>query len=80
MPPRSPDLTPLDFFLWGHLQSIVYEEGPPATLRDLRDRITRAFGQVRRTRMVRNAVATMRRRAATCIRLRGQQVEGRAAQ
>jgi hypothetical protein len=24
-PPRSPDLTPLDFYLWGHLKSIVYE-------------------------------------------------------
>jgi len=23
-PPRSPDLSSLDFFLWGHLQSIVY--------------------------------------------------------
>lgn len=24
-PPRSPDLTPLDFFLWGHMKSLVYE-------------------------------------------------------
>ncbi|XP_050307733.1 uncharacterized protein LOC126744391 isoform X2 [Anthonomus grandis grandis] len=24
-PPRSPDLSPLDFFLWGHLKSKVYE-------------------------------------------------------
>ena len=23
-PPRSPDLTPCDFFLWGHLKSKVY--------------------------------------------------------
>ncbi|CAF1680033.1 unnamed protein product, partial [Adineta ricciae] len=23
--PRSPDLTPLDFFLWGHLKNIVYK-------------------------------------------------------
>ena len=23
-PPRSPDLTPLDFFLWGHFENIVY--------------------------------------------------------
>ena len=23
-PPRSPDLTPLDFYLWGHLKSMVY--------------------------------------------------------
>lgn len=23
-PPRSPDLTPLDFFLWGYIKSIVF--------------------------------------------------------
>ena len=27
-PPRSPDLTPLDFFLWGYLKSKVYETQP----------------------------------------------------
>jgi hypothetical protein len=26
-PPRSPDLTPLDFFLWGYLKSKVYCNG-----------------------------------------------------
>ena len=25
-PPRSPDLTPLDFFLWGHLKELVYRD------------------------------------------------------
>ena len=24
-PPRSSDLTPLDFFLWGHMKTLVYE-------------------------------------------------------
>jgi hypothetical protein len=24
-PPRSPDLTPLDFFLWGYAKNIVYQ-------------------------------------------------------
>ena len=23
-PPRSPDLTPLHFYLWGHMKSLVY--------------------------------------------------------
>jgi hypothetical protein len=27
-PPRSPDLTPLDFFLWGDLKSVVYIDQP----------------------------------------------------
>jgi len=37
-PARSPDLTPMDFFLWGHLKSVVYKT-PPADLQDLRNRI-----------------------------------------
>jgi hypothetical protein len=37
-PPRSPDMTPLDFFLWGHLKSEVYEP-PPENLNVLRQRI-----------------------------------------
>jgi hypothetical protein len=24
-PPRSPDLTPLDYYLWGHVKALVYE-------------------------------------------------------
>ncbi|CAH1114890.1 unnamed protein product [Psylliodes chrysocephalus] len=37
-PGRSPDLTPLDFFLWGHLKSVVYRT-PPQSIDDLRNRI-----------------------------------------
>lgn len=32
-PPRSPDLTPLDFFLWGYLKNVVY---PAVTIEELR--------------------------------------------
>jgi len=39
-PPRSPDLTSLDFFLWGYLKSKVYVT-KPQDLDDLRGRITR---------------------------------------
>jgi len=27
-PPRSPDLTPCDFYLWGYLKAKVYEQRP----------------------------------------------------
>jgi len=23
-PPKSPDLTPMDFFLWGHIKALIY--------------------------------------------------------
>lgn len=37
-PARSPDLTPLDFFLWGHLKSVVYKT-QPRDIPELRRRI-----------------------------------------
>lgn len=37
-PARSPDLTPLDYFLWGHLKSKVYETAP-RDIAELRQRI-----------------------------------------
>ena len=37
-PPRSPDLTPLDFFLWGYLKGKVFTT-PCRNVMDLRRRI-----------------------------------------
>ena len=44
-PPRSCDLTPLDFFLWDHFKSLVYAN-KPATLDDLKDNIQREIANV----------------------------------
>ncbi|GFV35673.1 uncharacterized protein TNCV_1892831 [Trichonephila clavipes] len=38
-PPRSPDLNPCDFWLWGYLKNLVYR-GRRITLVDLKDSIT----------------------------------------
>jgi hypothetical protein len=40
-PARSPDLTPLDFSLWGQIKSLVYET-PVESVEDLIARITAA--------------------------------------
>ncbi|GBM50481.1 hypothetical protein AVEN_127542-1 [Araneus ventricosus] len=40
-PPRSPDMNPWDFFLWGYIKQRVYAN-PPPTLQELRNRITNA--------------------------------------
>ena len=62
-PPRSPDLTPLDFFLWGHLQSKVYVT-PPRDLDDLEARIRAEIDILRQDpEMIRRAVFDMLRRA-----------------
>ncbi|GBN08167.1 hypothetical protein AVEN_1034-2-1, partial [Araneus ventricosus] len=44
-PPRSPDLNPLDFFLWGYIKQRLYAT-PPLTLQELRNRITDACARV----------------------------------
>jgi len=40
-PPRSPDLTPLDFFAWGFIKDVVYRR-KDRDLADLRQRIIEA--------------------------------------
>jgi hypothetical protein len=30
-PPRSPDLTPIDYFLWGYMKQVVYSNHPQTT-------------------------------------------------
>lgn len=44
-PPRSPDLAPNDFFLWGHLKSVVFRT-PPHSVDELKTRITRACHEI----------------------------------
>lgn len=44
-PPRSCDLTPLDYFLWGYVKSQVYVD-KPRTINDLEDNITRVINGI----------------------------------
>ncbi|CAH2003858.1 unnamed protein product [Acanthoscelides obtectus] len=44
-PSRSPDLSPLDFFMWSHLKSKIYAT-QPTSLEDLRQRIVNECLQV----------------------------------
>ena len=46
-PPRSSDLSPLDFFLWGYKKNIVYAE-KIRNIQYLQERITSAIETVRR--------------------------------
>ncbi|GFV95830.1 mariner Mos1 transposase [Trichonephila clavipes] len=45
-PPRSCDLTPLDYFLWGYVKSLVYAD-KPQTLDHLDDNIHRVIADIR---------------------------------
>ncbi|GFU83072.1 putative DD41D transposase [Trichonephila clavipes] len=45
-PPRSCDLTPLDYYLWGYVKSLVYAD-KPQTLDNLEDNIRRVIADIR---------------------------------
>ncbi|GFS73559.1 DUF4817 domain-containing protein [Trichonephila clavipes] len=45
-PPRSCDLTPLDYFLWGYVKSLLYAD-KPETLDHLEDNIRRVIANIR---------------------------------
>jgi hypothetical protein len=44
-PSRSPGLSPMDFFLWGYIKSLVYTS-TITNLHELKTRIRNAFNQV----------------------------------
>ena len=55
-PPRSPDLTACDLFLWDYLKGLIYKT-PPTVLDDLRNRIIRSVNNLKENpRIVRNAI------------------------
>lgn len=72
-PARSPDLTPLDFYVWGRLKDMVYSECP-TTAEDMRVRIRQACAQLTRDE-IRRAQEGFTRRLTACINAGGQQFE-----
>lgn len=74
-PPRSPDLTPLDFFLWGDVKRLVYEQ-ESNTVEELRQRIVLAFETVKQNRFALYRLkANLRRRAELCEQEQGSHFE-----
>ncbi|KAJ4437962.1 hypothetical protein ANN_13901 [Periplaneta americana] len=74
-PPRGPDLNPLDFYLWGHLKSLVYSS-PVPDLESLRNRIVACSEDIRNTPGVRDRVRrSMRHRCEVCIQEGGGHFE-----
>lgn len=72
-PARSPDLTCLDFFLWGYIKNIVYNT-PPTTPNDMKQRITNAFATIGHG-MLTNVKRSYAERILLCIAQNGRQFE-----
>lgn len=72
-PPRSPDLTPLDFFLWSHVKALVYQT-PVHNEEELILRIRNALTTVTPEMLTQVQVST-RRRLELCLENQGHQFE-----
>lgn len=72
-PPRSPDLTPLDFFLWGYLKSKVYQSRPN-NLEELKERIRTEIAQIT-PEVLENVREEFTARLSNCIIAEGHQFE-----
>ena len=71
--PRSPDLTPLDFFLWGHVKTQVYKR-KVANIDELKARIIeeiRAIGK----ETLHNVFSEVKKRLNFCIEVQGDTFE-----
>lgn len=76
-PPRSPDLTPMDFYVWGFMKNIVYGPGRPEiqNINELRQRVHEAAEQVRQQNAMERACQSLLRRARLCIECNGENFE-----
>lgn len=72
-PPRSPDLNPLDFYLWGHVKTAVYRT-KPRSIDELKQRITDTLAAIP-VRHLQNAFREFERRVRLIIVNNGAHVE-----
>lgn len=74
-PPRSPDLSSIDYFLWGHLKAIIYET-PVDSIEDLVARLSIAAASVREMPGIFGTVRqSLLRRYQACITVGGRNFE-----
>lgn len=73
-PARSPDITPLDFFLWGYLKQKVYRKRPFQNIDHLENTIRDVCNDIP-PRFLRNVVKEFCRRTVTCMEREGRHTE-----
>lgn len=75
-PARSPDLTPMDFYVWGHMKTLVYDQMTPiANVDILRQKIIDAAEEMRRNLRTSVVKSNLRKRMRICVRNSGGHVE-----
>jgi hypothetical protein len=73
-PPRSPDITPMDYFYWGYLKSRIYQGRAFESLDVLRQKIVHECHAMHQD-TIRRSIVDFSRRLQECITRKGQSVE-----
>ena len=71
-PPYSPDLSPLDFFLWGYVKDLVYSNNPETT-DDLKEKIIQTLNSIP-PKMIAKACLSVNERCSNCIEREGDRL------
>ena len=74
-PPRSPDLTPAGFFLWGLLKDKVYKNRP-RTIEQLKDAMPQEIQTVN-VDTLRQVFQNLEKRIQVCLDVKGDQFQHR---
>ena len=72
-PPRSPDLTPMDYILWGYIKSKVYVRNYE-NLDDLKASVSAEFQEVSREMLI-STMSNFSKRMKKVVKVRGRHIE-----
>jgi hypothetical protein len=74
-PPRSPDLNPVNYCVWGHVKCLMYTSAVD-TVEELQHRIEGACQQISNEPGVFERIRiSMQRRAQCCVQMQGHHFE-----
>ena len=74
MTPRSKDVTPLDFFLWGSVKDSVYVLPLPQSIEELKDRISAAIETISAD-LLDKVPSCLRKRLLLLVKTGGRHIE-----
>ena len=74
-PPRSPDINPCDFYLWGYLKSVVYNP-IPNNLDELKENITREIKKIS-VETLRNVFFNLEKRCQALSLSKGKHIDNK---
>lgn len=70
-PPRSPDLAPNDFWLFGYLKDVVYRDGVPPSLSVLQSKIQDAVSSITQD-VLQRVICSFDERVDACLAMNGE--------